>query len=212
LRSSLPKELKSFINEEKPSSEPMSRQNLRIIRSKKETPDDAETIRRCLEGDSFAFEAIVEKYRDRVFWTAYHLVLDSEDARDIAQQSFLKVWTSLKDYDFGRSFPGWVTRITANCAIDFLRARKSTEPLPEIAADRSPLDRNLDIRKLFVRIAPLLSNRRRIVLVLREVQGMEMSEIAGLLNCTESTVRNLLSQAKEAFRKKVKELFPEYGV
>ena len=190
----------------------MSRQNLQIIRIKKETPDEAETIRRCLEGDSLAFEGIVEKYRNRVFWTAYHLVFDSEDARDIAQQTFLKIWISLKEYDFGKSFSGWVTRIAANCAIDFLRARKSAEPLPEIAADISPLDRNLDIRKLFLRVAPLLSERQRTVLVLREVQEMEMPEIADLLECSESTVRNLLSQAKEAFRKRVKELFPEYGV
>ena len=67
-----------------------------------------------------------------------------------------------------------------------------------------------DIRKIFQRIAPLLSQRQRIVLVLREIYGMEMTEIAELLHCTESTVRNHLSQAKDSFRKKIKELFPEY--
>jgi RNA polymerase sigma-70 factor (ECF subfamily) len=192
----------------------MARQNLRLFRSKEKAEflDEKQVIQYCLEGDSLAFESIVEKYRDRVFSIAYHLVLDSEDARDIAQQTFIKLWKSLPDYDTGKSLSGWICRIAANCAIDFLRIRKTAEPLMEVAIERYPLERNLDIRKIFLRIAPLLPERQRIVLVLREVNGMEMTEISQLLDCTESTVRNLLSQAKENFRKKVNELFPEYGM
>ena len=58
----------------------------------------------------------------------------------------------------------------------------------------------------------MLPDRQRIVLVLREMEGMEICDIARTIHCTESTVRNLLSQAKESFRKKVQELFPEYGM
>jgi len=174
--------------------------------------DDREIVRICLTENSEAFEWIVAKYRDSVFWTAYHLVLDYEDARDVAQQCFLKTWNSLKSYDPDRSFASWIARIAANCAIDFLRSRKSAEPLPEIAAPSKPLGSVQDIRKIFLRIVPLLAEKQRIVLVLREIEGMEFTEMAGLLNCTESTVRNLLSQAKESFRKKTKEFFPEYGL
>lgn len=193
----------------------MSRQNLRIFRSKDRTEnllDEQQIIKLCLEGNSGSFERIVEKYRDRVFSIAYHILLDSEDARDVAQQTFLKVWKSLGDYDVNRSFSGWVCKIAANCSIDFLRTRKQSEPLSDVAVETFPLERNIDIRKLFLRIAPLLATRQRIVLILREVNGMEIPDIAESLNCTESTVRNLLSQAKETFRKKIKELFPEYGM
>ena len=191
-----------------------SRQNLFLIRKKEREgiPEDRDLVRSSLSGNSEGFEWIVAKYRDQVFWTAYHLVFDSEDARDIAQQTFLKVWNSLSSYDAKKPFGAWITKIAANCAIDFLRTRKITEPLPEIATHAEHLDRTQDIRKIFLRIGPMLTERQRIVLVLREIEGMEMGEIARIMNCTESTARNLLSQAKESFRKKVQEFFPEYGM
>ena len=192
----------------------MPRQKLFLFRSKDkaEALDEKRAVRLCLEGDTQAFEKIVERFRNQVFWTAYHLVLDYEDARDVAQQTFIKVWKSLSEFDPNRSLGGWISRIAANCAIDFLRSRKEAEPLTDYALEHSTLDQNMDVRKIFLRVAPLLSQRQRIVLVLREVNGMEISEISTLLHCTESTVRNLLFQAKDSFRKKVKELFPDYGM
>lgn len=193
----------------------MPRQNLLLFRSKgkAENLDEKEVIQACLEGDRQAFEKIVERYRDKVYWTAFNLVLDSEDARDVAQQSFIKVWKSLPEYDAEKSFSGWISRIAANSAIDFLRARRESEPLEEsIPAERSTIDQDLDVRKIFHRVAPLLSERQRIVLVLREIHQMDIAEISDLLQCTESTVRNLLSQAKDSFRRKAKELFPDYGL
>jgi RNA polymerase sigma-70 factor (ECF subfamily) len=191
-----------------------TRQKLFLFRKKEreEIPDDRVLVRICLTENSEAFEWIVTKYRDRVFWTAYHLVLDSEDARDIVQQCFLKAWNSLKNYDASKPFAAWITKIAANCAIDFLRTRKVSEPLPEIPLAPEKFEINQDIRKIFLRIAPMLAERQRIVLVLREIEGMEICEIARTIDCTESTVRNLLSQAKESFRKKVKEFFPDYGM
>jgi RNA polymerase sigma-70 factor, ECF subfamily len=192
----------------------MPRQKVLFFRSKgeKEVLDEKSFIQESLKGDHRAFEKLVEQYRDRVFWTAYNLVLDHEDARDVSQQSFIKIWKSLALFDQNRSFAGWVCKITANCAIDFLRARKEMEPITDVAPERATIDRDLDIRKMFDRIAPLLSERQRVVLVLREIYGMEISEISEILSCTESTVRNLLSQAKDSFRRKAKELFPDYGV
>jgi RNA polymerase sigma-70 factor (ECF subfamily) len=191
-----------------------SRQKFLLFRNNHEADalDDREIVRICLKENSEAFEWIVGRYRDTVFWTAYHLVLDYEDARDVAQQCFLKVWHSLNRYDPEKSFRSWITKIAANCAIDFLRGRKQSDPLPELSVSPEPIERSQDIRKIFIRVAPLLSEKQRIVLVLREIEGMDFSEIAGMLHCTESTVRNLLSQAKESFRKKTKEFFPEYGL
>jgi RNA polymerase sigma-70 factor, ECF subfamily len=193
----------------------MPRQNLLFFSGKDAAiiPDEQKLIRNCLEGDRQAFEKIVEKYRDALYWTAYNLVLDSEDARDVTQQAFLKIWRSLPDYNCDRSFSGWAHKIAANCAIDLLRSRRESEPLVEdIPAERSTLDQRIDVRRIFTRIAPLLPQRQRIVLVLREIHGMEIVEISDLLQCTESTVRNLLSQAKDSFRKRTKELFPDYGL
>jgi RNA polymerase sigma-70 factor, ECF subfamily len=193
----------------------MAKPNLLFFRNKDEAIllDEQKLIRGCLEGDRQSFEKIVEKYRDSLYWTAYNLVLDSEDARDVTQQAFIKIWKSLSEYDFARSFPGWVHKIAANCAIDLLRSRRESEPLvDDVPAENSTLDHRIDVRKIFSRIAPLLPQRQRIVLVLREIHGMEIAEISDLLQCTESTVRNLLSQAKDSFRKRTKEIFPDYGL
>jgi len=193
----------------------MAKPNLLFFRSKDEAIllDEQKLIRGCLEGDRQSFEKIVAKYRDSLYWTAYNLVLDSEDARDVTQQAFLKIWRSLPEYDFARSFPGWAHKIAANCAIDMLRSRRESEPLADdVPAEHSTLDQRIDVRKIFSRIAPLLPQRQRIVLVLREIHGMEIAEISDLLQCTESTVRNLLSQAKDSFRKRTKEIFPDFGL
>ena len=103
-----------------------------VVRGKADNLDEQEVNRGCLEGDRQAFEKIVERYRDKVYWTAFNLVLDSEDARDVAQQSFIKVWKSLPEYDSGKTFSGWITKSAANRAIDFLRARHESEPLEDI--------------------------------------------------------------------------------
>ncbi|PWT93736.1 MAG: hypothetical protein C5B54_01405 [Acidobacteria bacterium] len=192
----------------------MPRQNLLFFRSKSKAGslDEKGVIQACLDGDRQAFERIVDTYRDQVYWIAYRLVLDSEDARDVAQHAFLNLWKSLPDYDFTKSFSGWVSKITANCAIDSLRSRKPSDPLTDVSVEGSAIDRNMDVRKIFERVAPMLSERQRVVLVLREIQEMEFAEIAEILHVTESTARNLLSQAKESFRKKAKELFPTYGL
>lgn len=192
----------------------MPRQNLLFFRSKNKADffDEREIIRSCQKGDCQAFEKIVDKYRDQVYWTAYNLVFDSEDARDIAQQTFLNLWKALPEYDSTKSFSGWVSRIAANCAIDFLRGKKPAESLQDVPVSYSTIDRKMDVRKIFQCVTPQLPERQRIVLILREVQEMEFEEIAEVLQVTESTVRNLLSQAKESFRKKAKELFPGYGL
>jgi RNA polymerase sigma-70 factor (ECF subfamily) len=192
----------------------MTRQNLLFFRSKKKAEglDDLEIIRICLTEDPEVFEKIVEKYRDQVFWTAYNLVLDYEDARDISQQSFVKLWNSLPEFKPEKSLSGWIGKITVNCAIDFLRSRKTADPLPELPTAEWNPGQELDLKKIFARVAPLLPERQRVVLVLREINGWDFPDIAQSLHCTESTVRNLLSQAKQSFRQKIKELFPEYGM
>ena len=192
----------------------LTRQNLLLFRSKSEADlqEEKTLLRLCLQKDTYAFEKIVEKYRDQVYWVAYNLVLDSEDARDVSQQVFIKIWNGIPSFDLERPFRSWVIKIAANCSIDFMRSRKRTEPLQDIEASPTSIDLELDMRKIFDRVAPALPDRQRIALVLREIHGMEISEISDLMKCTESTVRNLLSQAKESFRLKVRELFPEYGL
>src|SRR5262245_35736752 len=78
---------------------------------------DAELVRRTLAGQQDPFAALVARYQKRAFWIAYHVVGRVEDARDVAQESFVRLFRSLAKYDFARSFYTWFYRIVMNLAI-----------------------------------------------------------------------------------------------
>ena len=87
--------------------------------------EDARIIQRILDGDEDAFVDLVDRYHRRAFWIAFHVLGRGEDARDVVQESFVRLHRSLHRYDFGRSFYTWFYRIVTNLAIDALRKRKS---------------------------------------------------------------------------------------
>src|SRR5437870_3357919 len=84
---------------------------------------DAELARLAAAGDEEAFEALIRRKRERVFWTAYRIIGDEEDAREIAQATFVRLWKVLGKYRPDQSFDTWLYRITTNLAIDRYRLR-----------------------------------------------------------------------------------------
>ena len=88
--------------------------------------DDAGLVRRSMAGDQDAFAALVARYQKRAFWIAFHVLGRVEDARDVAQEAFVRLFRSLDRFDFARSFYTWFYRIVMNLAIDHLRKHKSS--------------------------------------------------------------------------------------
>ena len=86
---------------------------------------DAELVQGALDGDADAFATLVARYQRKGFWIAYHVLGRVEDARDVTQEAFVRVYRSLQKFDFGRSFYTWFYRIVMNLAIDHLRKHKS---------------------------------------------------------------------------------------
>ena len=191
-----------------------------------EPMDELQVSRQAREGDQDAFEELVRLKRDKIFWVAYQVVGREEDARDISQLVFLRVWKSLDRYDEKYAFNTWLHTITVRLSIDFLRrqGRKQAltdefdETLPGLpAVDRSPTlpeqDRRIqtdEIQRIFNRLARYLTERQRSIFVLREFEGLSMKEIAEIVGCRESTVRNHMFQARTVLREKLKRHFPEY--
>jgi RNA polymerase sigma-70 factor (ECF subfamily) len=191
-----------------------------------ESMDELQVIRLAREGDQDAFEELVRLKRDKVYWVAYQVVGREEDARDISQMVFLRVWRSFDKYDEKYAFNTWLHTITVRMAIDFLRrqGRKQAitdefdETLPGSRADgrASGLpdqDRGLqtgEIQRVFNKLARYLTERQRSIFILREFEGLSMKEIAGIVGCRESTVRNHMFQARAMLREKLKRHFPEY--
>lgn len=183
--------------------------------------DEAEWIRAAVAGDRDAFDELVRAKRERVVRTAYQITGNLEDALDVAQGVFLKLWQGLDRYDPARTFDTWVYRITVNAAIDSLRSkgpRGMMHPLPDEAEEILPapeprsaeekLDLNL-LQSAFQRLAAGLAPKQRAAFVLREIEGRSTAEVARILDVTESTIRNHLLQARRILRQGLERDYPE---
>ena len=173
--------------------------------------DEQELIAEAIAGDRRAFDELVLLKRERVVRVAYQVTGDMDDALDVAQGVFLKLWQGLSSYDPGRRFDTWLHRVTMNAAIDFIRvrgARGAIQPLPEaaeriLASDDPSAEDQLDRRRLqqaFLRLAAGLAPKQRAAFVLKEIEGLETAEVARVMGVAESTVRNHLLQARRVLR------------
>ena len=174
-------------------------------------------------GDEDAFADLVRGRADSVVAFLRRMLGDTEDARDVAQLTFLRVWENLPRYDPTWAFSTWLFRIAGNPAIDALRARGTrARTLAEsfrvvrgglLASEpEAPLRLSHDeVRRGFEACASVLSEKQRLVFVLREMEDKESREVAEILGCRESTVRNHLFQARRLLREEVRRRFPEYA-
>ena len=175
-------------------------------------PTDHELIRRAQAGEERAFEALVLRHQERAYRVARGLVANREDARDLAQEAFLRVFRSLERFDFDHEFTTWLYRIVTNLAIDQLRKRRPVvstsagegEPereLPDEAAQRprETLERAETasaVRACIDRLAPHF----RSVMILRELEGLPCTEIAEIVGATHVTVRWRLHRGRKLFQ------------
>jgi len=198
---------------------------LAVIEGKARTMDEPELIRAATLGDREAFRTLFEEKRDRVYATALHLLGDPEEARDVAQQVFLKVWQRLDQYEPSYRFDTWLYRITVNAAIDAYRRRRARAEAPPLADEEEPgefrrvpahppaQERSLsesEVERVFQQLARLLTLRQRVAFTLRELQGLSTEEVARILRTRQSTVRNHVLQARRILREALRREFPEY--
>lgn len=173
-------------------------------------PGDAELVRRTLDGDHDAFALLVARYQKRAFWTAFHVLGRIEDARDVAQEAFVRLYRSLHKYDFARSFYTWFYRIVMNLAIDQLRKHRSAratsldETLQASLSDAhtsvsSGLERDEQQAQVW-QVLQRIDARFRAVMVLRDIQGLDCRQIAPILRITHATVRWRLHRGRQIFR------------
>ena len=180
---------------------------------------DAELVRHTLDGDQAAFAELVDRYQRKGFWIAYHTVGRVEDARDVVQDAFLRVYRSLDRFDFERNFYTWFYRIVMNLAIDALRKGKSTRTTavddlgenfaaPEEHA--GPIERG-ETRGLVWQVLERMDSKFKAVLVLRDIHGMSCRQIAPILKVTHATVRWRLHRGRKLFRERWERLERKWG-
>lgn len=184
--------------------------------------DEADVIARSLRGDRTAYRLLVEKYQDRIFALCYSLLRSREDAEDITQETFVKAYLSLKNFEGASSFYTWVYRIAYNMVIDFKRkvkrkggdavqldeAVQSGAGAEGIISEAVDPERELERKQISQRIGQALgelSDPHRAVITLREVDGMSYDEIAEITGVSKGTVMSRLHYA----RKRLQELLSD---
>ncbi len=167
---------------------------------------EADLVRRTLAGDRSAFGILVERYAAQARRVARAVLQDPDDADDAAQDAFLAALTKLDRYDRHRPFGPWLLRIVANAATDRRRRRavRRTEPLdPGLTGGGRQPDAEAERRALGARLIAALADlpeRRRLAVVLFDVEGYAHAEIAEILGVPEGTVRSEVFHARRRLR------------
>ena len=184
-----------------------------------ERTDEKSLIRAAQRGDGEAFEQLVRSYDSNVLRMAFNLLHSQEDARDVYQEAFLRVFRNLPNFRFDCSFSTWLYRIVANLCLDQIRKRKvrkeeaaSVETqggeidrlqfIPERRADVDP-QRQLMSAEVNNRIQSVLHDltpRERLVFEMRHYQGMRLRAIGESLGVTEEAAKNCLFRATQKMR------------
>jgi RNA polymerase sigma-70 factor, ECF subfamily len=175
-------------------------------------PDDRELVRRAQADDKEAFEELVRRHQHRVFAVAGGILRRREDVEDVAQQVFVKAFFSLKRFDQRAAFSTWLYKITVNECWDLLRKKKvrplvyesdlSEEQVRQFGAselqtsDATDILDRLEARQRVERLLEGLDERDRTMLILKEVEGFAVEEIAEILDLNANTVKVRLFRAR----------------
>jgi len=191
-----------------------------------EAPGDAALVDRARAGEVAAFEALLIRHQAAAFALAYQIVRQREDAQDITQEAFVRVFRGLRDFKGQAAFKTWLHRIVVNLALDALR-RRSRQPAASYDDAREPgdeareevgthpegdPDRSLEAREAreAIRVAlEELPAPQRAVLLLREVEGLSYQEIAEVIGCALGTVMSRLHYARRRLRERLRPFLKE---
>jgi len=168
------------------------------------SPDDETLVRRCLEGDDQAFDELLERYERKVFNGALRMVNSREDALDITQNVFLKVYQNLERFNARYKFFSWIYRIMVNESINFLNKRKPVDPVDESlpSSQRGPLEslRGVELSEAVQDTLMQLKPDYRTIIVLRHFHGHSYREMGEILEIREEMVKSRLFSGRKMLR------------
>ena len=184
--------------------------------------EEAALVRRVQARDELAFREIVERYQAKVFSIIYGILRNHNDAEDIAQQVFSKIYFSIGNFDFRSSLLTWIYKITVNECYDYLRKKRVRKLVYEsdfseedaqrmqntdTAIDHSPaVDTRLAQRDLAVKLLGKLSSEDRSLLLLKEVEGHSVEELSQMTGMNENTIKVKLFRARQKLLKAAQRL------
>ena len=182
-------------------------------------PGDDQLVRAALAGEERSFEVLLQRHEPAVLRVLRLLGVPAPDREDVAQEVFLRVFRYLGGFRPGRSFSGWIYRITVNAAHDYRarvgrRRRDEAEWTADLdggageASVPGPRDDELDLRRRLESALIVLSERERAVFVLCELEGLSTRDVARSLGITGITVRRHLGRARKSLQTELSRAVP----
>jgi len=188
--------------------------------------DDTDLILQAQKGNENAFEELVYRYDRSVLSIALKYALDEDDAKDLYQEVFIRVYRGLKNFRFESEFSTWIYRITTNVCLSYKSKSKDhlrvsinnndDDEENEIGEAReliydgsSPeeITSGADIREIVDEAVESLSPKQKMTFILKHYEGYKIREIAEMLNCKEGTVKKYLFEALKNLRKKLNPIY-----
>ena len=179
--------------------------------------DEAALVRRVQARDDMAFREVVERYQAKVFSIIYGILRNHNDAEDIAQQVLAKIYFSIQSFDFRSSLLTWIYKITVNECYDYLRKKRVRKLVyesdfseedaqrmqnSESASGQIPgVDTQLARKDLVLKLLAKLSEEDRTLLLLKEVEGHSVEELAQMTGMNENTIKVKLFRARQKLLK-----------
>jgi RNA polymerase sigma-70 factor (ECF subfamily) len=193
----------------------------RAASSFEEVMDDRAQVAAARSGDEDAFADLVRRHSGGLHRSVARILGDDTEAWDVVQMAFVRAWERLDRYNARWSFATWLYRIGTNLAIDVLRSRSSRERAHRAGGEHrlrlvgearpaSELADHREVDRLLAQLVEALTPQQRGAFVLREIDGMDTSEVAQVLGCSATTVRNHVFQARKILRRELETRFPEY--
>jgi RNA polymerase sigma-70 factor, ECF subfamily len=191
-----------------------------MIPTQSPEPDDRELVQIIRGGDSDAFEQLVRRKTSKVYALCYRIIGNAEDAKDISQLVFIKLWENLEKYDPQYAFDTWLYRMVTNVAIDFMRNKQSRENAvnsnlrlvrTSFEAEQGVIVQHKEIENVFNEVSANLSPKQKTIFIMNQMEDLPSSEIAKILGCRESTVRNHLFNARKVMQQQLQKRYPEYA-
>ncbi len=182
--------------------------------------DVSTLLERCRRGDDLAWEALVRTYQSSVYAVTRYYLRDVEEARDVAQDVFVRLYERLDSFAGGDTFKAWLLRMTRNACIDRLRRIKARPPAADVPLEDAMLAGDDDPEqnaataarnRLLRRAVAELSASHREVLMLKEIQGLKLEEVAALLALPLGTVKSRSNRARLELAAALRKLDPSFG-
>ena len=176
---------------------------------------ETDIVARCQRGEKEAFRWVVQKYQRMVFSLALKMLCDEEEAKDMVQETMIKVWQNMGEYEVGKNFTTWIYTIAVRLCLDRLKSMRRTVPMPEdekvLRRFASDVDtqRTLENQEWVAIVRMLadgLSTKQKLVFTLVQLEGLSSQEVEEITGFDAKQVKSNLYVARQTIRERLKHL------